>query len=179
VAINLAGCDTLWQAVFLDGFSTAALKVTVLDRDDLTFLADFLGHEDLYRFLPELDNPDQARNWLSRAFGKRAYLFFRVETRQNLEPVGFMVFNQKADGSLVLGGAIRKDCRGKGFASEILVGLRHFLEERTFPHAVHADVLRANVPVIKALEKAGFNEIPARSSGDTVRFSLVPGGKTP
>ena len=176
MAINLAGCDTLWQAVFLDGFSTAALKVTVLDRDGLTFLADFLGHEDLYRFLPELENPDQARDWLSRAFGKRAYLFFRVETRQNLEPVGFMVFNQKADGSLVLGGAIRTDCRGKGFASEILVGLRHLLEERAFPHAVHADVLRANVPVIKALEKAGFKEIPARIPGDKVRFSLVPGG---
>ena len=179
MAINLASCDTRWQAAFLDGFTTNALKVTVVDRDGLTFLGDFLDHEDLYRFLPELENPDQAGDWLSRAFGKRGYLFFRLEARQDRMPVGFMVFNRKADGSLVLGGAIRKDCRGNGFASEILAGLRHFLQERKVPHAVYADVLRANVPVIRALEKAGFKEIPARSSGDTVRFSLVPGSKTP
>lgn len=179
MAINLATGDTRWKTAFLAGFYTAGLRTTVIDRGGLAFLTDFLGHEDLSRFLPELENPDQATNWLARAFGKRSYLFFRLEVRQSRDPIGFIVFNRAFDGSLVLGGAIRRDCRGKGFASEILAGLRHFLEERNFPYAVHADVLRSNVPVIKALEKAGFKEIPVRIPGDTLRFSLMPGGKTP
>ena len=114
MGINLATCDTLWRAAFLDGFSTAALRVTVVEGDGLSFLSDFLDHEDLYRFLPELENPDQAKNWLSRAFGNRSYLFFRMETRQDREPAGFMVFNRKADGSLVLGGSDPDRLPGQG-----------------------------------------------------------------
>jgi RimJ/RimL family protein N-acetyltransferase len=179
MAINLRTSDTEWKTPFVSGFHTPRLTVKPLEKRGRPALLNLLAHPDMYRFVPDLRDKGEAVSWLDRVFASRNYLFLEAETVDARDFAGFILFNRHPDNRIVLGGAIRKDQWGKGYAGEILVGLRLLLEETGCTAPVYADVLPSNVPVIKALEKAGFIRVLPDSSEDSTvyRLHLERGGQ--
>lgn len=179
MAINLRTSDTGWKTPFASGFHTRRLAVKPLAKEDRPALLNLLAHPDMYRFVPDLRDVREAGAWLDRVSASRNYLFLAAETVDVRDFAGFILFNRHPDNRIVLGGAIRKDQWAKGYAGEILLGLRLLLEEAGCPASVYADVLPSNIPVIKALEKAGFIRVlPESSEASTVyRLHLERGGQ--
>jgi RimJ/RimL family protein N-acetyltransferase len=166
VAINLQDADARWKKFFSAGYETNRLILKPVVSDDFSGLASLLDHGAIYRFLPALKDEKDAQFWLSHVLGKRNYLFLSAKATANREMIGFILFNRYPDQRIILGGAISPAHWRCGYASELLLGLRHFLATGPYSEPVYAEIHRSNTPVRKALLKAGFTEIHHDFSDD-------------
>lgn len=168
MVINLQDADTRWKKFLSAGFETKRLILKPVVSDDFYWLASLLDHGAMYRFLPALKDEKDAQSWLSHVLGKRNYLFLSAKSTANREMIGFILFNRYPDGRIILGGAIIPAHWRCGYASELLLGLRRFLSAASYPEPVYAEIHRSNIPVRKALLKAGFTEIHHDFSDDPI-----------
>lgn len=166
MVINLRDADTRWNKFLSAGFETNRLILKPVVSDDFSGLASLLDHGAMYRFLPALKDEKDAQSWLSYVLGKRNYLFLSAKATEDGEMIGFILFNRCSDQRIILGGAISPAYWRCGYASELLLGLRHFLAAGPYPEPVYAEIHRSNTPVRKALLIAGFTEISHDFSDD-------------
>jgi len=167
VAINLQGGDTRWKKVFSSGFETNRLILKSVVSDDFSGLTSLLSHSAIYRFLPGLNDEKDAQSWLSHVLGKRNYLFLSAKKNDGGEMIGFILLNRYPDQRIILGGAISPAHWRCGYAGEILLGLRLYLDSVSCTEPVYAEIHPSNTPVRKALLKAGFTEIHHGCSDDS------------
>ncbi len=176
MAINLHRGHADWKSPIAAGFTAGRLVISPMTPQDRDTVLGLLDLPDMLTHLPALLDRRDAASWLDFVFGKRNYLFFTAVHRETRHTVGFIVIDRTPDNRLYLGGAVARTFWGKGYATEILYGLRRHLERVFYSNPLYADVLTSNTAVLKILEKTGFEVI--QTANNHVLLKLTAHGRS-
>jgi RimJ/RimL family protein N-acetyltransferase len=170
--INL-NIDRQWKKTFARGYDTPRLHIRVLGPEDTPDLFDLLLENNLYRFVPEIENGLDARKWLEQVHDKSGFQFLMIRDSETSEPVGFLMINRETRRQVTLGGCIAVNLWNRGYATEVLTGLITHLSAVRFPDPVIVRIHPENFAVRTVLLKSGFLESgPVDASDGMITLTL-------
>jgi len=134
---------------------------------------------EVLRQLPEplqiSDGPDAVAQWVSAREAESDVFTVRDDASSSI--VGLLILAEfpepDATATIHLGYLFAEDSWGKGYATELLLGLVLWLGEQDRQIRLIGGVEKSNIASARVLQKAGFEESPELSSDETIMFSRM------
>lgn len=167
--INLAHIDTGWKSRLATPIKSSGLTLLPLQTGHFESVPSFSNDPELYRFVPDISNGNEALDWLQSVFSKRRYQFHLICLAPDSLPVGIFMHTLSENSLLFIGGWIGTAFQNKGVARKLLTVIPSFHQTHKLKRDLHADIHPENLSARRVLEQAGFRQIPFPES-DRILF---------
>lgn len=161
-----------------DGFETARMRVRhwgrdVADPDFRNALPSILTPSVLVTLPPPMklkQCTDAISSWIRDRNAESDV--YTIRTTQTGDLIGLLILAQVDDTRTHLGYLFDENVWGKGYATELLVGLIWTLRDQSVTMRLIGGVAVTNPASVRVLQKAGFTRDAALSTNDTDMFVL-------
>ncbi|WDE14298.1 GNAT family N-acetyltransferase [Thalassomonas haliotis] len=135
--------------------------------------------ETLPEYFHGINNRPKALHWLQRTLAEGELLVVQLKARQQI--IAFILLHSeersteetKTDTELHIGYLLAQPYWGKGYASEMLISLIEYFQDKKTISALNAGVAASNGASISLLEKCGFCRVKSHSKESLFyRFKL-------
>ena len=151
---NFSGCAGM--TAFTEPIVTDRLRIRPIERTDIPRLAMLGRDPEVFRWIPEISGPFDAREWVEELCAHpENYFRHAIELLGTGDVIGAIQLNRRANLLLQLGYWFGKAYWGQGYATESVEALLCFLDART-REPLHAAVHPENLASRAVLENNGF-----------------------
>lgn len=149
------------------------LVLVPMTHDDVSDLAWIAADASIFRYIPDIPVPFDARHWVRSVIANDAHRMKHVIRLRTGEPVGFLQLGQRRNGDLQIGYFLARAHWRRGYAREACLCALAFLRSTGEMRPVHAAAHRENHASLRMLEALGFSRLSEPPSASDLPPDMI------